>query len=290
MKKTLLIISILTSALLVWYFYTFDEQKSVVVTNEIIDEEEQDLEYKKKFAELTNDNRDYAWQLIRVARKQLKSKEYLRAESSFREYEGLKLSKGWLMGEIDSIFINYYNSKLEDLPLRYAEIYENTGRIEEALNAYIESVWTYRRENFCGTGSYRYLLAYPNKLFKFNFALERYDSAFAIYLDAIDYHYDESDTTGLTEVIKHKLSNYSFKQRDSILNNAYKSLEVSIDKNEHEESYSTVFEIFNTTLYYGYQPNKEKDIDYETQVKEYSWDDFKRTRLYELLAERTEKE
>ncbi len=180
--------------------------------------------------------------------------------------------------------LNFYLEN--DMPFKAAEIYENTGRFEEALNVYLDNKLKYQEEHYCGTGTIKYLLEYPNKIFKFNFALERYDSSFAIYLDYIDYHYDESDTTGLTKVITNKLSNYSFIQRDSILKKAYESLKVSIEKRDHEERYSTVLEIFDTTLYYGFQPDKEKDIDYRTQLKQSAWNDFKDTKLYQILAER----
>jgi len=311
MKKEILIFSILLSAVLVWYLYE-DNSPEPTEKVEELSELEKELNFYREYAALTGHNTKYAWRLFDAGKERLRNGDYRGAETCFNEFDSIQIRRWWLSELTNPTLKENYYSYLQKRSLKYAEIYENTGRIEEALNIYLEnnkpfkaaeiyentgrieealdtyreSESIYRKENFCGTGTFSYLLEYPNKIFKFNFALERYDSAFAIYLDYIDYHYDKSDTTGLTKVITNKLSNYSFKQRDSILKKAYESLKVSIKKRDNEESYSTVLEIFNTTLCYGYQPNKEKDIDFRTQVKQSAWDDFKDTRLYQLLAEK----
>lgn len=137
MKKAILILSILISVSLAWYFYTIDEVKSKAKAHENIEDYQSALEYYKEYAKLTNDNIDYANKLFEIASKQLEYGDYLNAESNLERYKSINLSGGWLFNYVDSALIIQIDFRKNRLAKEYVEIYENTDRLDEALDLYI---------------------------------------------------------------------------------------------------------------------------------------------------------
>ncbi|MER3328490.1 MAG: hypothetical protein RIF34_02845, partial [Candidatus Kapaibacterium sp.] len=137
MKKVLLILSILLSALLLWYFYTIDNMKSKAEEYEKIKDYQRALEHYKEHAELTNNNIDYTKKLYEIANKQLDDKDYYCAETNLEKYKNIKLSGGWVFSSVDTNQVNQHKLSKNRLAEKYIEIYENTGRSDDALDLYI---------------------------------------------------------------------------------------------------------------------------------------------------------
>ncbi len=336
MKKAILIFSILLSAVLVWYLYE-DNSPEPTEKVEELSKLEKELNFYREYAALTGHNTKYAWRLFDAGKERLKNGDYYGAEAYFKEYETIKISQWWLSDSTHPYLTNLYNKYLYEIGMKYAWIYEKTGRIEEALNIYLENGMpikaakiyrntgrveeelevylendmpmyavkiyektdriekalnlllnkkdSYLKGLDCGTCSLSYQSSTNKKLIEFCFKLQKFDTAFTVYMDNINFIHGISDDS-LNTIINAKLSKYSYVQRDSILNAAYKSIEV---RKKEEDRYSTQFEIFDKEIYNSINTGNVEKVKNKAQAKQYAWNDFKRTRLYQLLAERPDK-
>ena len=284
MKKALLILSILLSAVFIWYFYT-DNTPEPTEKVEELSELEKELNFYREYAALTGHNTKYAWRLFGAGKERLKNGDYYGAEAYFKEYETIKISQWWLSGPTHPYLTNLYNKYLYEIGMKYAWIYEKTGRINEALNYLLDYRDSYLKGLDCGTCSLSYQSSSMKKLIEFCFKLQKFDTAFTVYMDNINFIHGISDDS-LNIILKTKLSKYSYLQKDSILNAAYKSIEV---RKKEEDRYSTQFEIFDKEIYNSINTRNVEKVNNKAQAKQYAWNDFKRTRLYQLLAERPDK-
>jgi len=284
MKKEILIFSILLSAVLVWYLYE-DNSPEPTEKVEELSELEKELNFYREYAALTGHNTKYAWRLFDAGKERLKNGDYYGAEAYFKEYETIKISQWWLSDSTHPYLTNLYNKYLYEIGMKYAWIYEKTGRINEALNYLLDYRDSYLEGLDCGTCSMSFSVSSNKKLIEFCFKLQKFDTAFTVYMDNFNFIHGISDDS-LNTIINAKLSKYSYVQRDSILNAAYKSIEV---RKKEEDRYSTQFEIFDKEIYNSINTGNVEKVKNKAQAKQSAWDDFKRTRLYQLLAERPDK-
>ncbi|PKL80877.1 MAG: hypothetical protein CVV25_02870 [Ignavibacteriae bacterium HGW-Ignavibacteriae-4] len=291
MKKALLILSILLSAVLVWYFYTIEDFKNKAIAHEEIEDYQRALEYYKEYAELTNDNVEYVKKLIEIASIQIKDKDYYNAEVNLDKYKNINLSGGWVFSSVDSAKVNMHNLIKNRLPEEYIEIYENTGRLEKALEYYLtnkEDLITHS----CMNCYWEDLNIYVNKTFNLCYKLNKLDTSFYIYLDNIYSMATIQNVDAIEDVIQHKISKYKNSQKDSILKAIFDSYEVSISANKDHNSFKTSIELFGRRIPDPSEPRPRRTLDSNINIKDTTyiiskeWDRFKNTKLYQILAER----
>ncbi|MFA7327049.1 MAG: hypothetical protein WC121_10325 [Candidatus Kapaibacterium sp.] len=297
MKNAILIFSIILSAVLVWYFYTIEDVKGKAIAHEEIGDYQRALEYYKEYAELTNNNVEYAEKIIEIASKQLDDKDYLNTETNFEEYKNINLSNGWVFSSVDTIVVNRHNYSKNRLTHVNIEIYENTGRLDEALDLCLT-----RKKQLITTGCMNCFMEdlelYNNKIFNLSYKLNKLDTAFYIYLDnmyAMPTLFAMAtihDVEAIEDVIKYKISKYNNSQKDSILKDIFDSYEIRISENEDHKSFKTSIELFGRRIPDPSEPRPRRTLDPNisikdtTYMKSIEWERFKNTRLYQLLAER----
>lgn len=291
MKKAILIFSILFSAVLVWYFYTIEDVKGKAIVHEEIEDYQRALEYYKKYSELTNDNVEYTDKLYEIANKQLNDKDYYNAEVNLDKYKNINLSGGWVFSSLDSEKVNMHSLIKNRLTEEYIEIYENTGRLEKALEYYLtnkEDLTTHS----CMNCYWEDLNIYVNKTFNLCYKLNKLDTSFYIYLDNINSMATIQDIDAIENVIKYKISKYNNSQKDSILKAIFDSFEVSISENKDHNSFKTSIELFGRRIPDPSEPRPRRTLDSNISIKDTTyiisieWDRFKNTKLYQMLAER----
>jgi tetratricopeptide (TPR) repeat protein len=295
MKKAILIFSVLLSAVLIWYFYTIDDVRSKAIAHEEIGDYQRALEYYRENAELTNNNTTYAKKLYEIANKQIDDKDYYNAEMNLKKYKNISLSGRWIFSSLDSSIIYSYNIRLESLPYKFAKIYENSGRLEKALDYYLSNK-NALVTRACLNCQVEDVCDYYNKAFNLSFKLNKLDTAFNVYLNQIYSMATIYDVEAIEEVINNKISRYNNSQKDSILKAIYDSYEVSISQFKDHNSYKTSIELFGRRIPDSEEPRPSPLLDSGISITDTTyminqdWERFKNTSLYKLLAERPDKE
>jgi tetratricopeptide (TPR) repeat protein len=291
MKKAILIFSILLSSVLVWYFYTIDNVKSKAIAHEKIEDYQRALEYYKKHSVLSNNNIDYTKKLYEIANKQLDDNDYYNAEKNFEEYKNINLSGGWIFSSVDTNQVNQHKLSTNRLAEEYIEIYENTGRFDVALDLYI-SKKDELITNGCLNCYLEDLRIYYNDAFDLSYKLNKLDIAFNLYLEQFYAMVNIDDVYAIENVISYKVSQYNNHQKDSILRAVYDSYRITISNHKDSYSYQTNFEIFGERIPAIKTPRPLNRLDSNISITDTSfminqdWEKFKRTRLYQLLAEK----
>ena len=274
MKKVILIFSILLSAVLVWYFYTIDDVKSKALAHEEIEDYQRALEYYKEHAELTNNNVEYAKKLISIASQQIKDKDYINAETNLTKYKNINLSGGWVFSSLDTNQVNQHKLSKNRLAEEYIEIYENTGRSDDALDLYI-SKKDELVTNGCLNCYLEDLRIYYNDAFDLSYKLNKLDTAFNLYLEQFYAMVNIDDVYAIENVISYK-----------------DSYRITISNHNDYYSYQTNFEIFGERIPAIKTPRPLNRLDSNISITDTTyminqdWEKFKRTRLYEMLAYR----
>lgn len=203
----------------------------------------------------------------------------------------MELKGGWVLGSVDTTVINQHKWTIKFLSNDYIKIYENTGRLDEALNLYLNN----KKDlitHACLNCYIEDLGLYYNKSFNLSYKLNKLDTAFNIYLAHIFVMATIEDVDAIEDVIGQKIFKYNKHQKDSILKAAFDSFKIVISQNKEFNSFRTNFEIFGKRIpnlkEIGPRPILDSNISITdtTYMINYDWDRFKRTRLYELLAER----